>query len=152
MQVWRLVKTRYAASPFDGEGARLYGARWNSPWNRVAYASSNSALALLEVLVHMTGGGSLPGYSLVCANLPDSLVEVIAAADLPGDWDSAPVPPGVQAVGDAWLASAKSLALQVPSALVRDSYNLLINPEHGGFRRLTITSSEPFDFDRRMLR
>jgi RES domain-containing protein len=152
MQVWRLVKTRYAATPFDGEGARLYGARWNSPGNRVAYASGNSALAVLEVLVHMTGGGSLPGYSLVCASLPDSLVEVIAPADLPGDWDSSPVPPEAQAVGDAWLASTRSLALQVPSALVRDSYNILINPEHGDFGRLTIISSEPFDFDRRLLR
>jgi RES domain-containing protein len=152
MQVWRLIKTKYAATPFDGEGARLYGARWNSPGNRVAYASGNSALAVLEVLVHMTGGGSLPGYSLVCASLPDSLVEVIAPADRPGDWDSSPVPPEAQAVGDAWLASTRSLALQVPSALVRDSYNILINPEHGDFGRLTIISSEPFDFDRRLLR
>jgi RES domain-containing protein len=152
MQVWRLVKTRYAATPFDGEGARIYGARWNSPGNRVAYASSNSALAVLEVLVHMTGGGSLPGYSLVSARLSDSLIEVVAPGDLPGNWDSSPVPPEVQLAGDAWLASAKSLALQVPSALVRDSYNLLINPEHGDFGRLRIISSEPFDFDRRLLR
>ena len=152
MQVWRLVKTRYASTPFDGEGARLYGARWNSPGNRVAYASGNSALAVLEVLVHMTGGGSLPGYSLVSASLPDSLVEVIAPAALPGNWDSSPVPPEVQAVGDAWLASAKSLALQVPSDMVRDSYHILINPEHGDFGRLAIISSESFDFDRRLLR
>jgi RES domain-containing protein len=152
MQVWRLVKTKYAATPFDGEGARLYGARWNSPGNRVAYASSNSALAVLEVLVHMTGGRSLPGYSLVCASLPDSLVEVTDPADLPDNWDSSPIPPEVQAVGDAWLATARSFALQVPSALVRDSYNFLINPEHEGFRRLTIISSEPFLFDRRLLR
>jgi RES domain-containing protein len=152
MHVWRLVKTRYAATPFDGEGARLYGARWNSPGKRVAYASSNSALAVLEVLVHMTGGGSLPGYSLVCANLPDSLIEIIAPADLPPRWNSSPVPPTVQAIGDAWLASARSLVLQVPSTLVRDSYNFLVNPEHGDFGRLTIISSEPFDFDRRLLR
>lgn len=152
MHVWRLVKTKYAGMPFDGEGARLYGARWNSPGNRVAYASSNSALAVLEVLVHMTGGGSLPGYSIVCASLPDSLVDVIDSADLPGNWDSDPVPPELQSVGDAWLASARSLALQVPSALVRDSYNFLINPEHGDFGRVTIISSEPFDFDRRLVR
>jgi RES domain-containing protein len=152
MQVWRLVKTRYAATPFDGEGARLYGARWNSPGKRIAYASGNSALAVLEVLVHMTGGGSLPGYSLVSTSLPGSLVEVIDPADLPDNWDSSPVPPEVQAVGDAWLASTRSLALRVPSALVRDSYNILINPEHGDFGRLTIVSTEPFDFDRRLLR
>jgi len=152
MQLWRLVKTKYAGTAFDGEGERLYGARWNSPGNRVAYASSNSALAVLEVLVHMTGGGSLPGYSLVCASLPDSLVEVIAPADLPDNWDSSPVPPEAQAVGDAWLASTRSLALRVPSALVRDSYNILIDPEHGDIEQLRIESSEPFDFERRLLR
>ncbi len=152
MRVWRLVKTRYAATPFDGEGARLYGARWNSPGDRVAYASRNSAVGVLEVLVHMTGGGRLPGYSVVSASLRGRLIEVIAPTDLPGYWDSSPVPREVQAVGDAWLACRRSLALQVPSALVRDSYNLLINPEHDDFGRLTVISSEPFDFDRRLLR
>jgi RES domain-containing protein len=62
MQLWRLVKTRYAAAAFDGEGARVNGGRWNSPGTRVAYASANSALAVLEVLVHMTAGSGLPGY------------------------------------------------------------------------------------------
>ena len=153
MRLWRLVKTRHASTAFDGEGARLHGGRWNSPGTRVAYASSNSALAVLEVLVHMTGGGGiLPGYSLITATIPDTLVEDVPAADIPLGWDSSPVPPWVQAIGDAWVRSGRSLALRVPSAVVEGSYNILINPEHQGFARFAIESSAPFVFDPRLLR
>lgn len=153
MRLWRLVKTKYASTAFDGEGARLHGARWSSPGIRVAYASSNSALAVLEVLVHMTGGGGIvPGYSLVTATLPDTLVKDMPAADIPVDWDSSPVPPEAQAIGDAWIRSGHSVALQVPSAVVEGSYNILINPEHSDFAQLVVESSVPFAFDPRLLR
>lgn len=152
MHVWRLIKTRYAASAFDGEGARLNGARWNSRGTRAAYASSNSALAVLEVLVHMTGGGSVPGYSLIAARLDDALIEDLAGSDLPRGWNHWPVPPAVQAVGDAWIRSRRSLALRVPSALVTAGYSIVINPEHPEFGRLRIDAIEPFKFDSRLLR
>lgn len=153
MRLWRLVKTKFASTAFDGEGARLHGGRWNSPGTRVAYAASNSALAVLEVLVHMTGGGGiLPGYSLITATIPDSLVEDMPAADIPVGWDSSPVPPEAQAIGDAWIRSGRSLALRVPSAVVEGSYDILINPEHSDFARFVIESSVPFAFDPRLLR
>jgi RES domain-containing protein len=133
MQLWRLLKTRYAATAFDGEGARINGGRWNSPGTRVAYASSNSALAVLEVLVHMMAGSVLPGYSLVRAHVPDSLVEALPASELPKRWRAFPVPPEVQAIGDAWVQSGRALALTVPSAIVEGSHNVLINPQHAVF-------------------
>jgi RES domain-containing protein len=151
MLLWRLVKTRYASTAFDGEGARLHGARWNSPGTRVAYASSNSALAVLEVLVHMTGGGILPAYSLVTATLPDALVDTLPPSELPSNWASSPVPPEVQAIGDAWIRSGRSVALRVPSAIVHGSYNVLLNPAHADFARFAIEYSEPFGFDPRLL-
>ena len=151
MRLWRLVKTKYASTAFDGEGARLHGARWNSPGTRVAYASSNSALAVLEVLVHMTGGGILPAYSLLTATLPDALVEALADSALPKHWTSSPVPPALQAIGDAWARSGRSLALRVPSALVPGSHNILINPEHADFAKFAVESSQPFGFDPRLI-
>ena len=152
MHLWRLVKTRYAATAFDGEGARIYGGRWSSPGTRVAYASSNSALAVLEVLVHMTAGAALPGYSLVRASIPDSHVEALSASDLPKNWSESPVPPEVQAVGDAWVRSGRALAITVPSAIVSGSYNVLINPGHAAYAQLVVESVEPFTFDRRLVR
>ena len=152
MHVWRVIKTKYASTAFDGEGARLYGARWNSRGTRVAYAASNSALAVLEVLVHMMAAGRLPAFSLIRANLPDSMVEALPPAELPKHWDSSPVPPEVQAIGDAWIRSGRALALQVPSAIVAGSHNLLINPAHADFGRFQVESQEPFAFDQRLLR
>lgn len=152
MQLWRLVKTRYATTAFDGEGARIHGGRWNSPGTRVAYASSNSALAVLEVLVHMTAGSALPGYSLVRAHIPDSLVDEWPASELPGTWRAFPVPPEVQAIGDAWVRSGRTLALKVASAIVEGSYNVLINPEHPMFSRFEVESVQPFGFDPRLVR
>jgi RES domain-containing protein len=152
MRLWRLIKTKYASTAFDGEGARLHGARWNSPGTRVAYASSNSALAVLEVLVHMTAGGILPAYSLITATLADTYIEVLPASDLPRDWASSPVPPELQAIGDAWIRSSRSLALRVPGAVVQGSHNILINPKHADFAQFTVESTEPFDFDPRLLR
>lgn len=152
MQLWRLVKTRYAATAFDGEGARIYGGRWNSPGMRVAYASSNSALAVLEVLVHMTAGGVLPGYSLIRARVPDQFVEELPASELPRSWRAFPVPPEVQAIGDAWVRSSRALALMVPSAIVDGSSNVLINPDHATFSRLVVESVQPFGFDPRLKR
>ncbi len=152
MLLWRLVKSRYADSAFDGEGARLYGARWSSPGTRVAYAASSSALAVLEVLVHLGDVTMLPRYSLIQATVPDGLVELLSSSALPPGWDSSPVPPYVQAVGDAWVRSGRALALSVPSAIVPGGFNVLLNPAHSLFGRVVINSMEPFRFDARLLR
>lgn len=152
MQLWRLVKTRHVANAFDGEGARLYGGRWNSRGTRMAYASGNSALAVLEVLVHLTGaGGLLPGYSLVAASVPDTLVESLPPTTLPPDWNTFPVPTSTQLLGDQWVASGRSLGLRVPSALVEAGFNILINPAHPQFSELLVKSASVFEFDPRFV-
>jgi RES domain-containing protein len=152
MQIWRLVKPKYAAAAFDGEGARLYGARWNSAGVRVAYASSDPALAVLEVLVHVKDTNLLSSYSLVSGSIPDGLVKDVDRSLLPKEWRSSPVPATVQAVGDDWIRSASSLALRVPSVLVPSGSNLLINPAHPDFARVTVESIEPYRFDSRLIR
>lgn len=151
MQLWRLIKTKYAATAFDGEGARLYGARWNSPGTRVAYASSNSALAVLEVLVHLRNASVLPSYSLIVATLPDASVEIFPVLALPENWRASPVPPEVQGIGNEWIRSGRSLALKVPSAVVQGGSNILINHTHPDFAQFSVDSVEPFGFDPRLL-
>lgn len=151
MHLWRLVKTRHASSSFDGEGARLHGARWNSPGTRVAYAADSSALAVLEVLVQLKNQAILPSYSLVSARLPDILVENIDESTLPANWSSFPVPPTIQAIGDEWIRSGRSLALRVPSAIVQDGYNVLVNTEHSEFAEFKVEHIARFAFDFRLL-
>lgn len=151
LTVWRLIKSRHASSAFDGEGARLNGARWNSPGVRVAYASDSPALAVLEVLVHLQNPRILESYSIVRAEIPEDLVASLPAANLPPDWADSPVPPSAQSIGDSWVRNAGSAVLRVPSTVVRPAYNYLLNPDHTSYARIVVSSPEPFDFDPRLL-
>lgn len=152
VKVWRLTKTRLAARAFDGEGARLYGGRWNSVGIPMVYTAESVALAALEVLVHLRAPSILPAYSLISAEVPDGLVQEVEPGALPPDWNADPVPPSVQAVGDAWASGSSTLALRVPSALAPESWNVLLNPRHPEFRRVRVGTAHPFRFDARLVK
>jgi RES domain-containing protein len=151
LSAWRLVKTRYAATAFDGEGARLYGARWNSPGIRVAYASSTIALAILEVVVHLVRPATATAYSLANVEFPESLVDVLKASALPRHWDDSPPPQAVLDLGDRWVNEARSAVLQVPSAIIPAEHNYLLNPKHRDFAKVTIVPPKPFKLDQRLV-
>ena len=148
---WRLVKTRYAASALDGEGARRHGARWNSPGTRVAYAAESASLAILETLVHLQSSRVLSSYSLIAIDIPARVIEELDRARLPDDWKRSPPPPAVQAIGDAWVRAGSAAVLRVPSVIVDNESILLVNPAHRDFARLTVHPPRPFGFDPRLL-
>ncbi len=151
LTAWRLVKSRHAATAFDGEGARLFGGRWNSPGTRVAYASDSTALAALEVLTHLQSTAVLQHYFLATIHFPERLVETLDMSTLPDSWRSFPSPPENHAIGDRWVAEGRSLVLRVPSAIIPSAGNYLINPEHAQFKLAVIDPPEPFAFDPRLL-
>jgi RES domain-containing protein len=147
--VWRLTKTRYLATAWDGEGARRTGGRWNSVGTAVVYASGTLSLALVETLVHLPSG-ILPAYSAQRADFDDSLVAILEDADLPPDWRRDPVAAASRAIGDAWAVAGRSAALRVPSVVVPMEYNYLLDPRHPDFARVTIGPPLPFPFDPRV--
>ena len=149
---WRLLKSRHAASAFDGEGARLHGGRWNSPGTRVAYASDSIALAVLEVLVHLQSTAVLQAYSVATLRFPEECVEVLGSGALPARWRRFPSPSANQAIGDRWVAEGRSLVLRVPSAIIPAAANFLINPSHAEFDKVVIGRPERFAFDPRLLK
>jgi RES domain-containing protein len=149
--IWRLVKTKYAAAAFDGEGARLYGGRWSSPGVRVAYGSSGIPLAILEVLVHLRASQFLRSYSLVSADVPDDLVAVLPESGLPPNWKQYPAPSDTTSIGDGWINRATSAVLSVPSVIVESERNYLLNPQHPDFAHVSIAAPTPFTFDPRLL-
>lgn len=100
----------------------------------MVYASEHAALALLEVLVHVSTR-DLPMFRLTTGTLPDALVHTVPPEELPGGWDAYPYVPTSQRVGDAWLEAGKHVALRVPSSLV-PGYNVLLNARHAEFARL----------------
>ena len=151
MRVWRLVKTKYAGAAFDGDGARMHGGRWNSVGIAAVYGADSEALAVLEVLVHLRDVRPLPAYSIVVADIPRAFIRDLDVSILPTDWNAYPVAPQVQAIGDTWLKARRGLALRVPSAVVREGFNVLINPGHAAFRRVVVEKPRPFTFDSRLL-
>jgi RES domain-containing protein len=148
---WRIVKTRFAQQAFDGEGARLYGGRWNSVGVRMVYTAGSVSLAVLEILVNLENTDVLPAYSLCAVSFDDDLVTTLDRSRLPANWRDSPSPPELLAIGDAWIASGMSAVLEVPSAVVESESNYLINPAHPDFAALVIERPQPFTLDPRLL-
>jgi RES domain-containing protein len=148
---WRIVKSDYADSAFDGESARIAGGRWNSPGVRVIYTSESAALAALEVLVHLGRSRSLPEYVIFYCTFSESLVSDIDSATLPTDWRTFPAPASLRFLGDTWAKSRSSAVMRVPSAVIEMESNYLLNPEHRDFGQLKISQGRPFPLDFRLL-
>ena len=151
-RAWRIVKARHAEQAFDGEGARLYGGRWNSPGVAVVYASESRALATLEVLAGLQTNSPLPEYVLFPAEFDDSIVVSVEPEELPADWRRNPPPPSTQRLGDDWIASGASAVLKVPSALVPQESHYLLNPRHPAFSEVRIGQPERFAMDPHLIR
>jgi RES domain-containing protein len=148
--VWRIVQRKFIKTAFTGEGARLFGGRWNSPGRAVFYATQSQALAALEILVHLDSEKLLRHYLAIPVTIPQHLIERISPSSLPKNWRAYPAPHSTRAIGDAWLARAASPVLQVPSVVIPSESNLLLNPAHPLFSKLRIGKPIPFHFDPRL--
>ena len=149
-QAWRIVKEKHAATAFDGEGAWLYGGRWNSPGRRVVYTSAALSLAALESLVHLNPPVVFK-YVAIPIEFDDALVERVASSGLPADWTEEPPPPSTKAIGDQWVMESRSAVLQLPSIIIPGEPNYLLNPTHADFKKIVIGRPAPFAFDPRLL-
>ena len=151
LSAWRLTKTKLLSGAWDGQGARKSGGRWNSVGIAVVYTSGTLSLALVEVLVHLPSG-ILPAYSAVRVHFDESMVTAIEPAELPASWRDHPPPPETRAIGDRWVAQGGSAVLRVPSVVVPDEFNYVLNPSHPGFADISIGEPMPFPFDPRLPR
>jgi len=150
MQVaWRIVPARRAASAFTGEGARLAGGRWNSPGVPVIYTSANKSLAALELLVHVGSNVPIP-YKAFRLEIADDLI--CSLAQIPKGWDVEPPGPASMRIGDRWCSEARTAALAVPSVIIPEEKNFVLNPMHPDFKRIKIGPALDFAFDSRLLR
>ena len=149
---WRIYKPKHAATAFTGEGSRLYGGRFNSKGVSVVYVGGSIALASLEMLVHLQSVDVLKQYILQGMTFEAKLVKVVNASALPGNWRNSPSPPELQQLGDDWVASGESAVLRVPSVIVSEESNFIINPAHPDFNKLVIGPQRPYAFDPRLLK
>lgn len=150
MRVWRLAREPYSRDR-EGTGAFLAGGRWTPPGTRVLHAASSIALAALEYLVHARKPPA--DLVLVAIDIPsDAQVERPALDDLPEDWASPLPSEHCQAWGRTWCEARRALALAVPSVIVPEERNYLINVGHSAMRDVALRAVRRFAFDLRLLR
>lgn len=153
VKVWRICRQPFAATALDGIGGLYVGGRWHRRGRPIVYAASSAALAALEVLVHVDPLDAPDDLRLLTLEFPDDLrIEQIETAALPVRWASVPAPDELALLGTEWLASRRSAALRVPSAVIPFECNLLLNPLHPAITQVRIADDQPFSFDPRLLR
>lgn len=150
IRAWRIVKRRYQERALEGEGARIHGGRWNTPGRPVVYASESRALAMLEVLAGLGSARTLPAYVLIGLSFDASRVTTVDPEALPEGWRRRPPPESTRRIGDRWLAEGASVVLRVPSALVPQESNYLLNPRHPDFAAVRVEGLEPLELDPRL--
>lgn len=152
MTVYRIAAARYIRD-LSGEGARLYGGRWNRKGAPALYTAGNRALAAVEYLVHMDLPRVPKDASIAALELPEgAAVEAIPPDSLPPDWTLYPGPIELQDIGTAWLRAGTALALKVPSAVIRGEFNYVLNPAHPDMAGVKALSFEDFLYDPRLLK
>lgn len=152
MEVFRLANKKYPIE-LSGIGASITGARWNSKGNEVIYTAQSRALAMAEVVVHVTLATMPSGFAMLTVFIPDDLfIEEINVKKLPLGWNSFPELIDTQKMGDEFIRKKKSAVMKVPSAVVKGDFNYLLNPYHEDFHRIKIIHQEDFPFDKRIFK
>lgn len=149
--VWRLTTVRFAKSAFSGEGARLYGGRWNRKGVPIVYAAGSLSLAMLEMLAQ--DEPLRARYVAIEVRVPKAVaIERIRIEDLPSDWREIAARSKLQAIGSEWAAKRRSAVFAVPSAVLPAETNYLLNPFHADFRRIKIGKPQRLETDLRLIR
>lgn len=153
LTVFRICKTKYVATAFDGQGAFRFGGRWNSRGTRIIYTAGSLALAALEILVHLQDEEMLFEYSFVTAQFDEKLVlSVNEFRRLPPDWSASPAPLEVLQIGDDWAQELASPVLEVPTSVIPLEKNYLLNPAHPDFQKIVLNKAAKFIFDERLVK
>ena len=150
MILYRIANCQYITR-LDGEGARIYGARWNSEGKAMVYLASSRALSVLEVLVHLPPIQIPDNYCVIEVEVPDVEALILDAATLPDNWKDISPPAILKQIGDRFLKDNKYLMMKVPSSVVEQEFNYLLNPLHHDMQKVKILRKQPFSFDERLL-
>lgn len=149
MELYRICRSRNA--DLTGKGSKIAGGRWNSKGHAVIYSSENRSLAILELLSHFTDYIIPDDLVLLTILLPSDLnIKEIKPAMLPKNWKMYPAPIRLAEIGDEWLDRNDTLILKVPSVIIVNEYNYLINPSHKDIVKVKIARKEKFIVDERL--
>ena len=149
--VWRIVTARFAEVAFSGEGARRYGGRWNRKGVPLVYTAGSQSLAMLEMLVQ--DEPLRARYMMIPAQIPaDQTIARLNRERLPSDWRDPGAVETLRALGTEWAAGLAAAVLAVPSAVVPDETDYLLNPRHPDFGRIAVGAAQELITDLRLIR
>ena len=149
--VWRLVTARVSENAFSGEGARRYGGRWNLKGTPLVYTAGSQSLAMLEMLVQ--DGPLRARYVMIPAEIPSAVeIERVNADVLPPHWRDLAALEALQRIGTEWAVQLTPAVLAVPSAVIPDETNYLINPKHPDLARISIGEPQELATDLRLIK
>lgn len=149
MQLYHLGSKRYARQ-LTGDGARLFGGRWNQKGDACIYTSGTRSLCILEYLANVSMEDLPTELEITVYILPDGFCRIIDSNELPEDWNEIPSPMSTKIFGSSLLADQSLVCFAVPSVIVPAELNYILNPAANNFKELTILSTEPFVVDSRI--
>lgn len=151
MDLFRITREKYIHD-LSGEGARLYGGRWNKKGAAVLYTSENISLAAMEVLVNTPMASMPDDLQLLRLTVPNKIQpDHIDKDKLPENWRTWPAPVYLAKQGTEWIESQSNLLLKVPSSVIPMEWNILINPGHPEFHKVKKREISEFRFDKRFI-
>jgi RES domain-containing protein len=145
---YRIVQAEWASSAMTGEGARLFGGRWNPPGVPAVYLADSRALAALEIIVNAPREVTSLEWRIFEVDVQDDSIETVKPDALPHDWLALPSSPGARLHGQRCLQSGV-LGFKLPSAVIPEEFTLLLNPLHPDFGKLRVSEPKVFRFDPR---
>ncbi|QIL80157.1 RES family NAD+ phosphorylase [Diaphorobacter sp. HDW4A] len=150
---WRIAKhsSRYQCTDMSGGGGLFVGGRWHTVGTPVIYAAGSIALCCLETLAHYDDSGLPVLRKLVEYKVPADCIRQGINVVLPAGWDTMPDSANAAAAGTAWLNSRQSLLMYVPSVIIQQESNVLINPLHPDIGRIQAIDHGPFKYDPRLI-
>jgi len=150
MILYRITKCIYAAD-LSGAGARLYGGRWNGVGKSMVYLAATPSLAVLEVLVHLSPTIFPGDFCIAEIEVPENSILTLTSEKLPANWQDISPPFELKKIGNAFISEQKYLLMKVPSVIVPEEFNYLLNPLHPQFKSVKVVSKKPFGFDKRLV-
>jgi len=149
LKIYRIAKQKFI-NDLTGEGARLYGGRWNKKGSAMLYFSEHLSLCVLEMLVHTDQQLITNNYYFIEVEISEKMIKSISESKLPFNWRSNNLISETQDFGNNWLQNNKELALRIPSAVLPSESNILINPNHIEVSKIKIIKTSELNLDARL--
>ena len=148
--MWRITHRDYKDSVFTGEGAKLFGGRFNSEGTPLVYTSGNLSLAMLEMFVQSNDRDYFKNCLFFYVDLAEDLIFKPSPEDFPEGWNQVPFGNSSQQFGDKWISSGSKPVMQIPSVVVPVEYNFVLNPAHPDFHQISYQEFDSVVFDERL--